>query len=56
MGALISCFKQGILHHTDLSETVQSFYRARAEIWTKDRVEHIAYLKRIGEYKAEYES
>ena len=53
--ALIECFEVGLLHHADLAETAQAFYRARAEIRSEDRDEHIKYLKETGEYKEEYD-
>jgi TPR repeat protein len=52
---LIARFEEGFLHHGDLAETLQAMYRARAEMWSKNRVQHIAYLKMTGEYKEEYE-
>ena len=51
---LTECFEIGLLHHSDLAETLQTFYRARAEMKSKDREQYIAYLKRRGEYEAEY--
>ena len=53
MGGLIGCFEEGALHHGDLAETMQSFYRARDELKSEDRDQYIAHLKRTGEYEAE---
>jgi len=52
---LIGCFEIGFLYHDDLAETMQSFYRARDELKSKDRDQYIAYLKSTGEYKGEYD-
>ena len=56
MGRLIVCFEPGLLHHGDLAETLQAFYRARAEMKSKDREQFIEYLKRTGEYETGYDS
>ena len=56
MRALIECFEEGSLHHNDLAETLQAMYRARAEIKSDDRDKFIAYLKRTGKYREEYEN
>ena len=53
MEGLIECFEDGLLHHADLVETLQAFYPARAELWSEDRDQYIAYLKRTGEYEEE---
>ena len=55
MESLIICFEKGFLHHADLAETLQAFYRARAEMKSNDRDEYIEHLKKTGEYEAEYE-
>ena len=51
MGALIGCFEHGLLQHKDLAETLQVFYRARAEMKSEDRDQYISYLKETGEYE-----
>jgi hypothetical protein len=56
MAALINYFYRGSLHHADLAETLQAFYRSRAEMKSEGRDKYAAYLKRIGEYEAEYDS
>ena len=54
--ALIECcFENGLLHHGDLSETVQTFYRAKSEMKSKNRDQHIEWLKRTGKYQEEYD-
>jgi len=55
MEGLTACFEDGLLHHADLAETLQAFYRARAEMKSEDRDQCIKHLKEIGEYKEEYE-
>ena len=55
MEVLIGCFENGLLRHGDLAETLQAFYRARAELWSEDRIQYIAHLKETGKYHAEYE-
>ena len=55
MGALISRFEYGFLHHGDLAETLQAFYLSRAELKSKDRDEYIKHLKMTGNYLEEYE-
>ena len=52
---LIVCFEDGFLRHGDLAKTLQVMYRSRAEMRSKDRDQHIAYLKVKGEYEAEYD-
>lgn len=52
---LIEYFEYGLLHHGDLAETLQSAYRARAELKSDGRDQYIAHLKETGEYEAEYE-
>ena len=54
VGGLIACFEDGFLHHADLAETLQAFYRARAEMKSEDRGKYIKHLKRTGEYREEY--
>ena len=53
--ALIFFFEVGMLRHGDLAETLQAFYRSRAEMKSEDRDKYIAYLKETGEYEAKYE-
>ena len=53
MEDLIGAFGAGLLHHADLAKTMQSFYRSRAEMMSKDRQQFIEHLKEIGEYEAE---
>ena len=48
-------FEDGFLQHGDLAETLQAFYWARAEMKSEGRDDWIAYLKRNGEYSAEYD-
>jgi len=55
MDALIIFFDKGLLHHDDLAETLQVFYRARAEMKSDDRDQYIKHLKEAGEYRAEYD-
>ena len=55
MESLISAFEHGVLHHSDLSESLRRYYRSRTEMKSEGRDQHIAYLKRAGEYKAEYD-
>ena len=55
MESLIICFGNGLLHHGDLAETLQAMYLARAEMKSEDRDQYIAYLKKTGEYREEYE-
>ena len=55
MENLIVCFEDGLLFHGDLSKTLQVFYHSRAEMKSEDRDKYIAYLKKVGEYKEEYE-
>ena len=55
MGALIQCFEDGFLQHQYLAETLLAFYRSSAEMRSEDRDIFIKHLKRIGEYKEEYE-
>ena len=55
MENLIICFEIGLLHHADLTETLQAFYRSRSELKSEDRDQYIKYLKEIGKYKDEYE-
>ena len=55
MGALIDCFEDGLLRHGDLAETLQVFYRARAELKSDDRDQYIKHLKKTGEYKEHHD-
>lgn len=55
MNSIISRFEDGVLRHGDLAEPLQAFYVARAEMWSKDREQYIAYLKMTGEYDEEYD-
>ena len=55
MDNLIECFGVGVLHHGDLAETLQAFYRSREEMKSGDRVEYAKHLKRIGKSKEDYE-
>ena len=55
MKSVLLCFEDGLLHHGDLAETLQAFYRARAEMKSEDRDKYIAYLKMTGEYNEEYD-
>ena len=48
-----SYFEEGLLHHADLAETLQAFYRSRGEMRSEDRVQYIEYLKE--NYKVEYD-
>ena len=52
---LIARFARGLLHHTDLSETLQAYYLARSELKSEGRDKYIGYLKMEGEYKEEYD-
>ena len=54
MNNLIVYFEDGLLHHGDLAETMQTFYRVRGEMKSKDRDKYIAHLKTTGGYKEEY--
>ncbi len=54
MDEIIGCFEGGVLHHKDLAETLQNFYRARSELRSDDRDEYIEHLKEIGKYKEEW--
>ena len=55
MGALITWFEDGLFRHGDLAETLQAFYFARAEMKSDDRDKYIEYLKKIGEYKPDFD-
>jgi hypothetical protein len=56
MVRLIMCFeKYGLLRHGDLAETLQAFYRSKAERKSNDRDHYIEHLKKTGHYKALYE-
>ena len=50
---LIVCFDEGFLHHGDLAEALQAFYRSRAEMKSEDRDRYIEHLKETGEYREE---
>ena len=52
---LMARFARGLLHHADLSETLQAYYLARSELKSEDRDKYIEYLKMKGEYKEEYD-
>ena len=54
MESLIVFFDVGFLHHGDLAETLQAYYRARGEMKSEDRDKYIAHLKTTGEYEEEY--
>ena len=54
MENLIKRFEFGLLHHTDLAETLQAFYRSRAEMNSRDRDQYIRHLKETGKYNEEY--
>ena len=54
-GLIILCFADGLLHHGDLSETLQAFYRSIGEMKSGDRDQYIEHLKKTGEYKEEYD-
>ena len=57
MNALINvCFEDGLLHHTNLAETLQNFYRARAEMKSEDRDKFIEHLKKTGGYQDDMDS
>ena len=53
---LIVYFQDGFLRHEFLAETLQAFYRSRAEMRSKGRDQNIAHLKRTGEYDVSMES
>ena len=55
MGNLIACFEGGILKHSDLAETLQAFYLAKAELNSEGRDQYIEWLKRTGKYHEEYD-
>ena len=55
MVSLIVCFENGVLHHADLAETLQFFFRSRAEMKSEERHQWIKHLKTTGEYKEEYD-
>ena len=55
MDNLMIYFERGLLHHEDLANTLQAMYAARAERESKGRDAYFAYLKKTGEYHAEYE-
>ena len=48
-------FENGLLRHGDLAETLQAFYRAKAEMKSDDRDEHIKHMKKKEEYEEEDE-
>ena len=52
---LIDFFAVGSLRHCDLAESLQAYYLARSDMRSKDRDQHIAYLKMTGKYKEEYD-
>ena len=51
MEDLIDYFEGGVLHHGDLTETMQAMYRSKAEMRSDARGKYIAYLKMTGEYE-----
>ena len=55
MDGLIAYFENGLLQHGDLAETLQAFYRSRAEMKSKERDKCIVYFKETGKYKQEYD-
>ena len=55
MTNLIICFEDGFLHHADLAESLQTFYRARAEMKSEGRDQYIKHLKKTGEYKEHHD-
>ena len=55
INALFGFFALGRLHHSDLTKSLQAFYLARAEMKSEGRDQYIAYLKRTGEYEAEFD-
>ena len=55
MDGLIAYFENGLLQHGDLAETLQVFYRSRAEMKSEGRDQFIKHLKKTGEYEAEYD-
>ena len=55
MDSIMASFEVGLLHHKDLAETLRAFYRARAEMKSKDRDQYIEYLKTTGEYEGGYD-
>ena len=54
MDNLIECFENGDLHHSDLAETLQAMYLAKAELNSEGRDEYIKHLKKTGEYDKDY--
>ena len=55
MNILIRYFEDCSLHHADLAETLQAFYRSRAEMKSKDRDLYIEHLKKTGEYRDHFD-
>ena len=55
MDNLIAYFEDGLLHHGDLAETLQAFYRSRAELKSEGRDQYIKYLKLAGGYREEFD-
>ena len=55
MENLIVSFQRGWLYHDDLAETLQAFYRSRAEMRSEDRAKFIEHLKKTGQYEEEYD-
>ena len=53
--ALIAYYEHGLLHHGDLSETLQAMYRSRAEMRSKDRDLYIKHLKETGKFLKQYD-
>ena len=46
MSIITGFFKEGCIHHADLAETLQAFYRAGAELRSEERDQFIAYKER----------
>jgi TPR repeat protein len=56
MNSLITvCFEDCLLHHADLAETLQVFYRCRDEMRSEDRNTFVETLKKTGMYDEEYD-
>jgi len=55
MVLLIHGFEGGFLHHADLANTMSAYYRSTAEIRSKHRHQFIEHLKKIGEYRPDYD-
>lgn len=55
MECLIQCFEDGLLLHADLAEALRAFFLARGEMRSDNRDTYIAHLKKIGEYRKEWD-